>query len=41
MYEIQAVIQESISLAAYLAEAVPSRRLESVVLYTWQKVSVS
>lgn len=35
----QAVIQESISLAAYLAEAIPSRRLESVVLYTWQKAS--
>lgn len=34
----QAVIQESISLAAHLAEAVPSRRLESIVLYTWQKV---
>ena len=34
------MIQESVSLSTYLAEAVPSRRLESVVLYTWQKDSM-
>ena len=34
---VQAVIQESVGLAQYLARALPSRQLECVVLYTWQK----
>ena len=36
----QAVIQESVGLAQYLAQALPSQKLESIVLYTWEKDSM-
>jgi len=36
----QAVIQESVGLAQFMAQALPSRKLESIVLYTWEKDSM-
>jgi hypothetical protein len=36
----QAIIQESVGFAQFLAQAIPSSRLECVVLYTWEKDSM-
>lgn len=36
----QAIIQESVGFAQFLAQAIPSPRLECVVLYTWEKDSM-
>eukprot|EP00624_Nannochloropsis_granulata_P001008 evm.model.NODE_14550_length_7432_cov_35.366791.2 len=36
----QAVIQESVGLAQFMAQALPSQKLESIVLYTWEKDSM-